>query len=340
VYQLYASDGTAAGFNAEPKKGTPLEQCGWKQLAKVDTRPPGGEGGGQHGVSIADSDGALGAYRYLLFDISRTEDADAFGNTFYGEIDVIASNGPAPEPVETPAAPLAREIVEADGGKYQLTIDTSETPDLTDWARKELAPVVQVWYPQIVKLLPGEGYEAPAKISIIFSQDMRGVAATSGTRIRCGANWYRQNLKGEAKGSVVHELVHVVQQYGRARRANPNATRAPGWLVEGIADYLRWFKYEPESHGAEMTSRNISRARYDANYRISANFLNWVSEKYDQQIVGHLNAALRQGNYSEDLWKQRTGHSVQELGDEWRKALEESLATQPRAIEDSKPKIP
>ena len=29
----------------------------------------------------------------------------------------------------------------------------------------------------------------------------------------------RQNLNGEAKGAIVHELVHVVQQYGRARRA-------------------------------------------------------------------------------------------------------------------------
>jgi hypothetical protein len=340
VYQLYAGDGKAADFNAEPKKGTDPQRCGWKQIARVDTRPQAGEGGGQYGVSIADSDGAIGTYRYLLFDIRRTEGVDPWGNTFYSEIDVIACSGPAPEPVETPTAPLVREIVEADGGQYQISIDTSQTPDLTEWARKELAPVVQGWYPKIVKLLPSEGYEAPKKVSIIFSQDMPGVAATGGTRIRCAANWVRQNLKGEAKGSIVHELVHVVQQYGQARRANPNATRAPGWLVEGIADYLRWFKYEPESHGAEITKQRISRARYDASYRVSANFLNWVTEKYDQHIVQHLNAALRQGNYDEDLWKKRTGHAVQELGEEWKKGLEENLATQPGATDDSKTKTP
>ena len=36
----------------------------------------------------------------------------------------------------------------------------------------------------------------------------------------------RQNLEGEAKGAIVHELVHVVQQYGRAQRgATPRRPR-------------------------------------------------------------------------------------------------------------------
>ena len=33
----------------------------------------------------------LGNYRYLLFDISATENDDPFGNTFYSEIDVVPS---------------------------------------------------------------------------------------------------------------------------------------------------------------------------------------------------------------------------------------------------------
>jgi len=88
VYKLYASDGTAKDFNAAPKTGTDPEKCGWKLIAKVDTRPKSSEGG-QCGVSISNADGALGKYRYLLFDISRTEADDDYGNTFYSEIDVI-----------------------------------------------------------------------------------------------------------------------------------------------------------------------------------------------------------------------------------------------------------
>jgi len=125
---------------------------------------------------------------------------------------------------------------------------------------------------------------------------------------------------------VVHEMVHVVQQYGLARRNNPDAPRTPGWIVEGIADYIRWFLYEPESKGAEITQRNLARARYDANYRITGNFFNWVIDKYDKEIVRKLNAAARQGKYSETLWKDYTSKTVQELGDEWRTAHETRLA--------------
>ena len=74
---------------ARPGTGTDPEKCGWKSIANVDTRPKEGEVGGQYGVSIADSDGALGKYRYLLFDVSPTETDDGFGNTFFSEIDVV-----------------------------------------------------------------------------------------------------------------------------------------------------------------------------------------------------------------------------------------------------------
>ncbi len=219
--------------------------------------------------------------------------------------------------------PATQEVIHsftAGNGKYHFTIDTSETPDLTDWADKKLAPVVEQWYPKLVAMLPSEGFEAPAEFSIQFRQDMGGVAYTAGTHIVCAARWYRQNLKGEAIGSIVHEMVHVVQQYGGSGRRNINRPRNPGWLVEGIPDYIRWFKYEPQTHGADI--RNPARARYDGNYRISANFLNFVTEKYDPKLIEKLNATLRQHKYTDDLWKELTGKTVQELNDEWKASLE------------------
>jgi hypothetical protein len=333
VYKLYASDANAAGFDVQPKKSTDPQTCGWQFVGKVDTRPAGKEPGGQYGVGISDSGGTIGKYRYLLFDIARTEETDPFGNTFYSEIDVVDPTTPAVAAVPAGQAigEVRREIVETEDGKYQITIDTSETPDLTEWAHKELAPVVREWYPKLVKMLPSDGYEAPRKVSITFSADMRGVAATGGTRVRCAAGWFRQNLQGEAKGAVVHELAHVVQNYGLARRTNRQATRTPGWVVEGICDYIRWFLYEPETHGADITARNISRARYDGNYRISGNFIHWVTGKYDKDIVRKLNTAARAGQYSEELWKTATGRTVQELGDEWKAELEKKIAAEAAA---------
>ena len=325
VYQLYASDGTASEFNGKPKRGIEPAKCGWKLVAKVDTRPKTGESGGQFAVSVSDSDGTLGKYRYLLLDISRTEADDDFGNTFYSEIDIVDRNAGlvASNEASEPAQPT-REVIKTQG--YEATLDTSQTPGLSNWAHQRIVPMVQEWYPKIVEMLPSDGYEAPKSFSITFIKDMRGVANTSGTRIRCAGNWFENNLEGEAVGAVFHEMVHVVQQYGRARRANPNATRAPGWLTEGIPDYIRWFLFEPQTRGAEITRRNISRANYDASYRITANFLNWTTQKYARDLVRVLNAAIREGKYTEDLWKQTTGHTVKELGDEWKRNAEERVA--------------
>ena len=217
-------------------------------------------------------------------------------------------------------AAAGKLVIEAGDGQYEITIDTTEAAHLTQWAREELAPVVQLWYPRIVDLLPSDEFTAPPSLSITFTPEYRGVAAASGTRIQGSPTWFQRNLDGEAKGAIVHELVHVVQQYGRARRANREATR-PSWLVEGIADYIRWFLYEPESRGAEITRRGLESARHDASYRVSGNFLNWVTHTHDAEIVQTLNAALREGHYRETLWKEQTGKTLSELEEQWRAAL-------------------
>ena len=90
VYLLYASDGTDPKFNSQPGGNTDPTTAGWKAVATVDTRAKQGQGGGQYGVSISDPAGALGKYRYLLFDIVATEMEDDWGNTFYSEVDVVA----------------------------------------------------------------------------------------------------------------------------------------------------------------------------------------------------------------------------------------------------------
>ena len=51
VYRLYAADGNADDFDPQPKQGTSPENCGWKLVADVDTRPKEGEVGGQYGVT-------------------------------------------------------------------------------------------------------------------------------------------------------------------------------------------------------------------------------------------------------------------------------------------------
>ena len=329
VYKLYASDGKAEGFVAQPKQAIAPEKCGWKKIADVDTRPKVGEGGGQYAVSISDSQGGLGRYRYLLFDISRTEDADTFGNTFYSEIDVIGQEGAAAaDSVE--AAPF---VIHSPDGYCEIAIDTSGAPELKDWAEQKLAPVLAEWYPKLTAMMASDGFTPPKRFTVNIRPGS-GVAATGGTRVTANSTWLKGELNREAVGALLHEEVHVVQQYGGGRRSDPDTPRVrpPGWLVEGIPDYIRWFLYEPQSHGADVTwmkTRHNLTLRYDARYRITANFLNYVVEHYDKEktLITQLNAACRQGKYSDDIWKERTGKTLTELNDEWKASVEKEIGT-------------
>jgi hypothetical protein len=201
--------------------------------------------------------------------------------------------------------------------------------------------VVRQWYPKIVELLPSDGFQAPSSFSITFNETNRGVAYCSGRRINCSSGWFRRNLQGEAIGAVVHEMVHVVQQYRGRRgqnRGNPDALRTPGWLQEGIPDFIRWFLYEPQSRGAEITPRNIENARYDGNYRISANFLNWVVKQHGFDLIEQINGQLRTRNYTGEIWQATTGHDVEKLGSMWKTAMQKAIDEGPGALrEQNKP---
>jgi hypothetical protein len=330
VYQLYASDGSGDSFKAQPAHGADPEKSGWTLLARVDTRPKTGEGGGQYGVSISDPDGTIGNYRYLLFDMARTEADDEFGNTFYSEIDVVAKDSAAAGVASGSGTNAAATpyIIRSPDGYCEITITTPGAPDLKEWAEQKLAPVLAEWYPKIVAMLPSEGYSAPKQFTVTISPG-RGVAATGGTRVMANSTWLKGQLNREAVGALLHEEVHVIQQW-RGGRGNPDYKRPPGWLQEGIPDYIRWFIYEPQSHGADVvyfrTRRNLT-LNYDGLYRITANFLNYVVERYDpkKELITKLNAVCRQGKYTDDLWKEYTGKALTELNDEWKTATEKQL---------------
>jgi hypothetical protein len=197
-------------------------------------------------------------------------------------------------------------------GKVSIAIDTSAAPELKTWAETTLAPVLTQWYPRIEGMLVSEGFVAPTEVSIVLKPGS-GVAEAAGNQISGNSVWFRSQLKGEAVGAMVHELVHVVQQYGDHA--------FPGWLTEGIADYVRFFQFEPGYHGADdlwLKRQDFAKVRFDGAYRQSANFLDWVTRKYDPQIVVKLNALARRGAYREDIWQQVSGKTLEELGKEWK----------------------
>jgi hypothetical protein len=310
VYNLYASDGAAPGFNAAPKRPTDPATCGWKLIAKVDTTKQYELAGGQYGVGISDDSGSLGKFQYFLFDVFKTSD-DQFGRTFYSEMDVRAVNPATPEKPAGPD-PVERRVT------FTYELDTTQAPDLKEWAETKLKPAIDKWYPVWVDSLASDGFTAPKHFKITF-KPMDGVAGTGGTDVEVSEKWIKdQNARpgdwNEAIGSVLHELVHVVQQYGSDR---PGAPRTPGWMTEGIADYFRWFHYEPVAHRPVTTARQAAGQKYSGSYKITAGFLNYVTHTHDPELVVKMNAAIREHRYTPDLWVDCTGMTAEDLWKEY-----------------------
>jgi hypothetical protein len=99
---------------------------------------------------------------------------------------------------------------------------------------------------------------------------------------------------------VVHELTHVVQAYPPG---------GPGWLVEGIADYIRIVKFEPQAPRPKLTRL----ASYKDAYKTTAMFLEWIEKQHTPDLVVKMNAALRAGAYRDELWKELTGKTLDKL---------------------------
>lgn len=193
----------------------------------------------------------------------------------------------------------------------KVVVDYSEVPELKEWAEKAKA-LVEEWHPKIAKRLESEGFTPPDNVKIIFKKNMRGVAGTSGNRISVSAKWVQDHP--EDFGMVIHEYVHVVQSYPKYEHV---------WLVEGIADYIRYHEFEPD----RKPRFDIRRARHTDGYGVTAAFLAWVQEKYEKELVSKLNACLRKTEYKDELWKEYTGKTLDEL---WKEFVESRPMRRPR----------
>ncbi len=190
----------------------------------------------------------------------------------------------------------------------KVIVVTNEAPDLAPWA-EQARQLVQAWHPKISALLASEGFTPPATVKLFFEKNNQGVAGTIGSSVMISADWVRKHP--DDFGMIIHELTHVIQSYPKYRQI---------WLVEGIADYVRFFVFEPQTKLAPI---DPTRQSYRDGYRTTAQFLDWVSRTYDAALVTKLNAALRESRYEDKLFVQYTGHSLDELWAEFVKSIQE-----------------
>lgn len=184
-----------------------------------------------------------------------------------------------------------------------ISADTSEAPDLAAWG-KQARSVADSWYPRVVEILRVGQFRAPTEIRIVVRRELAGIAGTSGQEVKTiavSARWVRAHPR--EMGVIVHELTHAVQSYPDPR---------PLWLTEGIADYVRFGRFEPETPLAPVDWRKAS---YRDGYQTAAGFLIWLERSYDRRIVPRLNRAMRTDRYADVLFEDYTGKSLSGL---WR----------------------
>jgi hypothetical protein len=188
----------------------------------------------------------------------------------------------------------------------EFVLDCKDAPELVPWLERA-ARACERAYPMINEELRGPGHKPATVIHMSLKSDYQGVAEASGNRIKGAVRWFKRHP--DDVGALIHETAHVVQAY--------RGGRPPGWLVEGVADYVRFFRYEPGKVGP--IDRN--RAKATGGYRETAAFLDYLTRTYDKEIVLKLNRAMRERTYREDLFKEYTGKDLKQLDEEWRSKL-------------------
>jgi Peptidase of plants and bacteria len=199
--------------------------------------------------------------------------------------------------------PTVISTVDTSGGS-----PTDAEKQLLQQIADKAAEVARQQYPMIVRTLRAEHNYQCSKFTITFTYGYKGVAATGNDHCEVSAD-YALRHPDDIPGVIVHELTHVVQHYTH---------KSPGWLVEGIADFVRWYNYEPVS---KRHTPHASRANYDGSYQTTASFLDWAAHKYNRNLVKFLNQELYEGTYTDDSWTKLTGHTVGQLNAEWKEVL-------------------
>lgn len=208
--------------------------------------------------------------------------------------------------------------------------DIPREPDLAIWAQRAETQMESFW-PDTAALLYTDGFITPNMVNVVYrtGPGVTGVAATGGGVMTVNTAWCHAHP--DDTGLTVHETAHVVQSI---------PSYNPVWLIEGIADYIRWVKFEPQNF---QWGINPAKSTYHDSYRTSAAFLAWCELHYDSRLVTKLNQDVRSGTYSNDLFLKYCGKDADTLWTEFVAAYKTDRAniiTPPTAAADRPRTLP
>ena len=201
----------------------------------------------------------------------------------------------------------------------EAIVDTQDAPDLAAWG-KQAGGLCLEWLPKITALLPSDGFVPPKTVTLYFDPVMKGVAHADKARITISAAYVRAHTND--LGMIIHELTHIVQAYPKPQ----DGFTKPGWLVEGIADYIRLYHFEPNAPRPRI---NPDKASYRDSYKTTAAFLAWLEQRH-AGLVRRLNRSLRDGRFKEDQFQEHAGKPLDELWREFADTLRKKAEPTPK----------
>ncbi|KAG9440383.1 hypothetical protein H6P81_020548 [Aristolochia fimbriata] len=141
----------------------------------------------------------------------------------------------------------------------------------------------------------------------LYIDDTDGVAYASNDDIHVNANYvgnYSGDARREIAGVLYHEATHVWQWNGRGK--------APGGLIEGVADFVRLKAGYAPSHWVGPGGGD----RWDQGYDVTARFLDFLNG-IKAGFVADLNRKMKEG-YGDEFFVELLGKSVNELWSEYK----------------------
>jgi hypothetical protein len=186
-------------------------------------------------------------------------------------------------------------------GKYTLVFE-SKSPSFSKETSQTLIDTYFKVYPKLVRTY---NKKSARLVKFVIDPGYDGVAATSNARVVFNPTYMTAHPKDI--DVVTHEVMHIVQAYG-------GRNGMPGWLSEGIADYVRSV-YGVDNPGAGWTMpKYTEKQSYKNSYRITARFLVWLEANGQKGIVKKLDQAGRDKTYDNGaLWTKLTGKTIDEL---------------------------
>ena len=198
-----------------------------------------------------------------------------------------------------PLNPVAVAVPEV-----KLAFEGAPSDEARAWA-DEAAKLVREWWPQVARLLATEQFVPPASLTLRFKpvEKVPGFRTSEGITVNTG--WITKHP--DDFGMIIHEMTHAIQDYH-------GVPKDSGWLVEGIADYIRYWHYEPELPRRRF---DPAKANWRDGYSTTGAFLAWLVAKHDRRTVRRLDAALRAGKYSDAIFEEITGKALDSLWSEF-----------------------